>query len=554
MKGEISLNTGRSYTVVSAFLLLCLVAVSFAVPAWAATDALTVTPSTGPLEGGQRVTITGTDFIPETTSYSDNGLILHYDGIQNSGTGAAAHADNATVWKDLSGHSHDATVVGSPEGNWSDNSFRTNGADYFVSSNFGNQNLLTVQVALTIPDSLTGQASSLSFNGDATHLTARGLWQSATAPFGQPYSWWGNSPATVYQFTGLTRSFGPQLLTLVYDADAGLVKLKVNDGLFYSVEVPADNLGSLYNLVLGRLTNAAISDYEYYSVRVYDRELSADEITDNYQTDVARFFTVPTVTFGDQAATDVVVLDATTLTCLTPPHAKGSVEVSVNRFSGPLTLSDGYRYYSSNAMVYTEESCGTCHYGNVHTEHLAAGGAQAMACSTCHTQNFGSGSTEVRNWSRSINANAFSATQSCGIGDAACHDNTSGTNQKWHGLDAAALSAKHAVKQDSSCGASDCHNNGSSASNFWFGTMDVASAHNDYYQAVVEHRTSEEATVTEAITDTPFGCGICHDKQYEDTLKPAVRAAQATADFSCQSCHDTSNTYYPEQPDCKPAG
>ena len=42
------------------------------------------------------------------SSYVTDGLILHYDAIENAGIGV--HSDTPTVWKDLSGNGHDLTL------------------------------------------------------------------------------------------------------------------------------------------------------------------------------------------------------------------------------------------------------------------------------------------------------------------------------------------------------------------------------------------------------------------------------------------------------------
>jgi len=51
-----------------------------------------------------------------------------------------------------------------------------------------------------------------------------------------------------------------------------------------------------------------------------------------------------TVTFGGAAAADVVVVSATTITCTTPFHAAGTVDVIVSNDFGSDSLSDGFTY------------------------------------------------------------------------------------------------------------------------------------------------------------------------------------------------------------------
>ena len=60
--------------------------------------------------------LTGND--SNTPTYVSDGLILHYDAINNTGNG---HSNNTTTWKDLSGNGNDGIVTG---GNWGDSYLR----------------------------------------------------------------------------------------------------------------------------------------------------------------------------------------------------------------------------------------------------------------------------------------------------------------------------------------------------------------------------------------------------------------------------------------------
>lgn len=53
------------------------------------------------------------------------------------------------------------------------------------------------------------------------------------------------------------------------------------------------------------------------------------------------------VTFGGEAATSVNVVNATTITAVTPAHAVGIVDVVVNTTAGPATLPNGYTYLTT---------------------------------------------------------------------------------------------------------------------------------------------------------------------------------------------------------------
>lgn len=50
------------------------------------------------------------------------------------------------------------------------------------------------------------------------------------------------------------------------------------------------------------------------------------------------------VSFGGTAATNVVVVDETTITCTTPAHAAGAVDVVVTDDSGPVTEVGAFTY------------------------------------------------------------------------------------------------------------------------------------------------------------------------------------------------------------------
>jgi hypothetical protein len=51
------------------------------------------------------------------------------------------------------------------------------------------------------------------------------------------------------------------------------------------------------------------------------------------------------VTFGGTAATSVVVVNDATLTCVSPLHAAGAVNVVVTNPRGNVTLTNGYTYF-----------------------------------------------------------------------------------------------------------------------------------------------------------------------------------------------------------------
>jgi hypothetical protein len=90
------------------------------------------------------------------------------------------------------------------------------------------------------------------------------------------------------------------------------------------------------------------------------------------------------VFFGDTLAEDIVVVNSTTITCVTPPHAVGTVDVSVTNGTYTGTLVGGFTYTSPAPVIsYTTQamSCnGTQNLsasggsGGPYTWHLSSGG------------------------------------------------------------------------------------------------------------------------------------------------------------------------------------
>lgn len=68
----------------------------------------------------------------EQEEYIKNGLILHLDGINNTGNG---HSNTTTTWKDLSGRGNDATLIGfDSTSGWKENYLKFDGKDDYVLS------------------------------------------------------------------------------------------------------------------------------------------------------------------------------------------------------------------------------------------------------------------------------------------------------------------------------------------------------------------------------------------------------------------------------------
>jgi hypothetical protein len=91
-----------------------------------------------------------------------------------------------------------------------------------------------------------------------------------------------------------------------------------------------------------------------FSIRVYDKPLTPEQIAINYEVDRRRFTAPPTVTIGGQACTDVVVLSENFLMCKVPAGSLGTQDVVVVSDGVPTIYNNAYEYVgSSNFYINT---------------------------------------------------------------------------------------------------------------------------------------------------------------------------------------------------------
>ncbi len=103
-----------------------------------------------------------------SVDYIKNGLIAHYDGINNTENG---HSNTTTTWKDLSGNNNDGTLSRALEEGkffWEDNHITLAG----VSENLGTY--------VDTPVNLNGKERTIIYTVDASNLTGS-IWGDTTS-------------------------------------------------------------------------------------------------------------------------------------------------------------------------------------------------------------------------------------------------------------------------------------------------------------------------------------------------------------------------------------
>jgi hypothetical protein len=322
-----------------------------------------ISPTSGPASGGQQVTITG-EFLPyvSTTDYVQEGLVAHFDGINNTGQGDKFHDDNASEWRDLaSSNTLELINNSTPANNWKSNGYRfgIGTRDYWMAlglaSTFplGNSDR-TAEVVYMNPN-VMGSNQTLSFVSPGNNTVPGTL-------FGQQYISPVyniiNAQGTGYNFNvnaanapGINSPNVLHSVTATYGekfSDVDKTNGYIDGVQFESSSARSDNPintcsndASTCRIYLGTWRDNGdnhTDDYTMLSYRIYDRILTSDEIAHNALLDQIRYTQVPKVEIGLDSSpgvpsgseddwaecVNVAILDSSTITCTTSV-APGSI-------------------------------------------------------------------------------------------------------------------------------------------------------------------------------------------------------------------------------------
>ena len=207
-----------------------------------------------------------------------DGLLVWYDGENNTGNG---HSSTTTVWKDLSGNGNDAqiTTTGSSL-NWKSDCLSTNKAESIITPwTFSTSHTISVVFEpLAFYNYNTIWENSLSEDDNEAWIVGRngeGLLKARSNYFYTNEYIYSTKLNTIIHFD------------IVADNENNKCYAYIN-GINYG------NLNGGINLNDGKLIfNGGIKNTfgknNYYSMNVYNRALSEDEIHHNYLIDKARF-------------------------------------------------------------------------------------------------------------------------------------------------------------------------------------------------------------------------------------------------------------------------
>lgn len=232
------------------------------------------------------LTITTKGNVKDTFNlYNKNGIVLLYDGVQNSETG---HSDNANTWKDFSGNSNDGEII---DGTWDKNSLIYNGSstgvflDNKLSSLFNSSN--TIEIRILFNEENARDIIVGNYVGDIKNASINYEKNSSQVGVGDGSRVWmldGKTNITTDWKFPVNKVL---TITYVYDKANNQV-LQYLDGEYKNstsvVEIPSHEWNGVY---IGRdnRTGETVLNGNVYGVRVYSRMLTASEIKENYDID-----------------------------------------------------------------------------------------------------------------------------------------------------------------------------------------------------------------------------------------------------------------------------
>lgn len=220
-----------------------------------------------------------------TDDYIQDGLIAMYDGKNNTGLG---HDDTSKVWVDLSGNGHDGTIIG--DINWNDDSLSFNGTTNAV--NLGRIDLQDITMEIIVLDEGVNTDDYVTYvanfeNGGygVGRYVKKGLSMDVhiNSEWVQVYS---KNTFVANKKISLSGSYSNNKLRF-YEAGVlqqesnpnGSIDMTTNNTVMMIGANPSGNDDPVWSLLKGKV----------YSVRIYNRALSEEEVKQNYTVDKVRF-------------------------------------------------------------------------------------------------------------------------------------------------------------------------------------------------------------------------------------------------------------------------
>lgn len=234
----------------------------------------------------------------ESNNYIKNGLVLHLDGINNTGNG---HENTATTWKDLSGTSEDAilnnvSTTAASDSGWGDNYLALDGVDDYVTGLAQTNGDITVEFVGKTMNTNRAVIYMINYwSGSATSPTMQ-LWNDLTNEV-FPRMLVPKTEDDTYLEIGKTQFdsvINPKTSLYTITKDNNAIKYIVNGDLIKEYNetqfMNRFNITDL-NFTIGKWHKGSshLSKQNVNAYRIYNRALTNEEAIHNYRIDKYRF-------------------------------------------------------------------------------------------------------------------------------------------------------------------------------------------------------------------------------------------------------------------------
>ena len=201
-----------------------------------------------------------------TMDYINDGMILLLDGLQNTREG---HSASTNVWEDLSGNNYDVTM---------ENIQINNNNMYFSGTNskmYSENNINAVSVEMVLELEETEQIEQyIAYFGSIDKILA---WSPTENAFSLGNKKKRYSIDKLYKLSSISVQYNPDAMYL----NSKELGLNVgSEGWMY---------GQKYPFMISGYSNGWRMKGKIYSIRVYNRALTQEEINHNYMVDKARY-------------------------------------------------------------------------------------------------------------------------------------------------------------------------------------------------------------------------------------------------------------------------
>lgn len=212
--------------------------------------------------------ISNSKVISETASsdYVQDGLVLLLDGIQNIRGG---HSTSTNVWEDLSGNNYDVTMKNITINE--NNMYFSGGSSIMYSSN--NIDAVSVEMVLELEESSQDSQYIASF-GSLYKILA---WTPSEKGFSLGHQKKRYLVENLYKKNSISVQYSPDVMYLN------------SKKLDNSLNMESWSSASKYPFMISGYANGWRLKGKIYSIRVYNRALTQDEINHNYEMDKKRF-------------------------------------------------------------------------------------------------------------------------------------------------------------------------------------------------------------------------------------------------------------------------